>query len=273
MFSFLPFECYIFYTYKGVVIRSTEDLDALRNRKTSKWDGYLSNPAELWESLNPESKKIARIRVTEYDNPYQIIHDGSGMTPGWNLSKNCWASIGNDKYVLDFKGITLCIFKSEEDELYHCEKGIFLWDLKKKNRNHNNDDYNGINNIFKKKNNGIAFFDQNYNNKVDDDTSLICSTDDLTDCFQKVDAWIQSVYGWNPDEINRYSNWRLELASEDQKKKLKELGVSIENKPNVTKGQANNAITRIIHGAGESWKMKNDNPDFGFGPTVKRYYI
>ncbi|KAF9439310.1 hypothetical protein BGZ76_003840 [Entomortierella beljakovae] len=193
------------------------------------------------ETIDPMTgAKIARIRVLEYDNPFQLLEDCSGMPrPLWQLSSNAWVRVAPNTYILAYQSVTLKIEKSESDGLFRCEKRTTL---EKKN--------------IKTK-----------------PTPLPIASDKLEDCIRGVDTWAASNIGYFPELVGRYARWRQGPASPSQKRFLAQMGYdcnglnrkrnadkSLEEleedkrRKSLTKGQASNMITRLVHGAGARWK-------------------
>ncbi|KAK3807685.1 MAG: P-loop containing nucleoside triphosphate hydrolase protein [Benniella sp.] len=232
---------------------------------------------ETDETIDPMTgAKIARIRVLEYENPYQLLGDCSGMPRGvWNMSPNAWVNVGPDIFVLTVKEVTFRIEKSPDDGLYRCLKRIKL------------PKGNVAEASIRSSKNGVLTFQNNYAARAaerkkqmeegaDHDegyfqskgTTLPIESDTLQDCLHGVDTWIAKKIGHFPELIGRHAKWRSFPASDSQLRFLKQLGYDPMDHDTegdgsgrrldpkfLTKGQAANMITRLVNGAGKWWKQ------------------
>lgn len=123
------------------------------------------------------------------------------------------------------------------------------------------------------------------------ENELPIQSDTLEDCFHGVDTWIAKNIGHFPGILSRFAKWRSLPASESQLKFLRKLGYDHDPIDDIgggeendgeggdgkgrsslarelemaqrkrketaaralTKGQAANMITRLVHGAGKRW--------------------
>jgi ATP-dependent helicase IRC3 len=243
---------------------------------------HYPEETETDETIDPMTgAKVARIRVLEYENPYQLLGDCSGMPRRvWNMSPNAWVNVGPDVFVLTFKEVTFRIEKSPDDGLYRCLKRVRL----RKG--------NVAEASIKSSKNGVLTFQNNYAARAAErkkqmeegadhgeasgyfkskGTTLPIESDTLQDCLHGVDTWIAKTIGHFPELIGRHAKWRSFPASESQLRFLKKLGYdSMDHDTEgdgsgvvprrldpmfLTKGQAANMITRLANGAGKWWEQ------------------
>ncbi|KAF9184875.1 hypothetical protein BGZ50_003412 [Haplosporangium sp. Z 11] len=266
---------------KETVISKQEDVDALQKIQL-----------ESLEDEDPDmGVKVARIRVLEYENPYQLIGDCSGAPRGlWEMSPNAWVKVGPDAYVLGLRSAAYRVEKSPEDGLYRCEKRVALRiggsDLSAPDpANHSEfmkhvraDIENRIKQRKEKRHK--QKHDQHLRSKG---TMLPIQADTVRDCIHAVDTYIAKNVGHFPHIIGRHATWRKKPASESQMRFLKKLGYDHDPLEDIggdsageesssldeevaarrrqrkaaamlTMGQAANMITRLVHGAGKSWE-------------------
>ncbi|KAG0281973.1 hypothetical protein BGZ96_000963 [Linnemannia gamsii] len=268
-----------------IKITGHQDVDAIRDQQIETLEkGIASSESpeetETVEEIDPSTGlKVARIRVLEYENPYQLIGDCSGAN--WriaSMSRNAWVNVGAGAYVLTCKETTFRIEKSE-DGLYRCFKRKMMDNRQRKeqrpqDRKKRKSSEDGGAAMFKTKENELPI-----------------QSDALEDCFHGVDTWIAKNMGNFPG-VSRFAKWRKGPASESQLKFLRKLGYDhdplddlggdsedgagdgneesggsslakelemakrrrqkVAAKP-LTKGQAANMITRLVHGAGKRW--------------------
>ncbi|KAF9584040.1 hypothetical protein BGW38_007776 [Lunasporangiospora selenospora] len=220
--------------------------------------------------------KVARIRVLEYDNPYQIIGDCSGIPNRlWDFTSNAWVHVGPDAYVLATKAETFRIDKSLEDGLYRCRvrQQIVRKDVSEA--------------TVTSAKNGVLTFRNNYaemarqrrdagekgdklNFFLSKGKLLPIETDSLRECIHGVDTYITRTIGHKPFILGRFAKWRKLPATDSQIRFLHKLGygddhgeegssipgdkVSPQSSRKLTKGQAANMITRLTNGAGKRWE-------------------
>ncbi|KAF9311679.1 hypothetical protein BG003_007149 [Podila horticola] len=266
---------------KDLVVNSQADVAAILKEQI---DGFGVDPPssvqddqEIEEVVDPMTGlKVTRIRVLEYENPYQLIGDCSGTSRRiWEMSQNAWVSVAPDTFVLTFKTITFKIEKSTSDALWRCQKRVTLGS--------NEPVAEASVKSFK---NGIVTFRNNYieaqkekkeqqqmNNHVKSKgTMLPIEADTLEDCLHGVDTWISKNIGHFPQILGRYAKWRKLPASDSQLRFLRKLGYDHDalseeaevgsdpekwrerNLRQLNKGQAANMITRLVHGAGKRWE-------------------
>ncbi|KAF9956982.1 hypothetical protein BGZ72_002305 [Mortierella alpina] len=252
------------------VIASQEDIDAIRNKEIATLEKELeaaageSEEAEVVEAIDA---KVAKIKVYEYENPYQLIGDCSGAPRRvWHASNNAWVSVGPNEYVLVVKPDTFKIEKSPEDGLFRCQKRVTMNNKKSLAQGSGDPDKSSKRRFMSKS------------------TMLPIEADTLEDCLRGVDTWISKHIGHNPQLMGRQAKWRKTPATESQLKFLKHLGYEHEPlddigggagigdeaislteemlirqrqrqaKRQLTKGQAANMITRLVNGAGKRWE-------------------
>ncbi|KAG0209505.1 hypothetical protein BGX28_010278 [Mortierella sp. GBA30] len=253
------------------IIKNQDDIDAIRNQEIAsleqqlKEDSAEQEDAEVVEAIDA---KVARIKVYEYENPYQLIGDCSGAPRRvWLASSNAWVSVGPNEYVLDVRPDAFKIEKSPEDGLYRCQKRVTV------EKKVGNDAARSMK--ASKKSRGRI---------LSKGVWLPIETDTLEDCLRGVDTWISKHIGHKPHLIGRNAKWRKMPASESQMKFLKQLGYYHEPledigggtgddeatmslseevakqqkkrqaRKQLTKGQAANMITRLVNGAGKRWE-------------------
>ncbi|KAF9575295.1 hypothetical protein EC968_003647 [Mortierella alpina] len=252
------------------VIASQEDIDAIRNQEIATLEKELeatageSEEAEVVEAIDA---KVAKIKVYEYENPYQLIGDCSGAPRRvWHASNNAWVSVGPNEYVLAVKPDTFKIEKSLEDGLFRCQKRVAMHDKKFLAKGPGDSERSSKKRFMSK------------------GTMLPIEASTLEDCLRGVDTWISKHIGHKPQLIGRQAKWRKMPATESQLKFLKQLGYEHEplddigggagigdktislteemsirqqqrrEKRQLTKGQAANMITRLVNGAGKRWE-------------------
>ncbi|KAF9172998.1 hypothetical protein BGX21_003955 [Mortierella sp. AD011] len=279
---------------KTAAINNQEDVDAIREQEIANIEGTEPNlqypdETETEETIDPMTGiKVAKIRVLEYENPYQLLGDCSGMPRrAWNMSTNAWVNVGPNTFVLTFKDLTFRIEKSSSDGLYRCQKRVTL---KKTVADASIKSFNGSILTFqnnhaaaaaarkKQRENGEGQDAENGGRFKSKGTMLPIESDTLEDCVHGVDTWISKNIGYYPELLGRNARWRKSPASESQMRFLRKLGydhnVPIEyteddkdidlateqmrrreaaRKP-LTKGQAANMITRLVNGAGKRWE-------------------
>ncbi|KAI8602849.1 hypothetical protein EDD21DRAFT_370703 [Dissophora ornata] len=285
---------------KTETINSQEDVNAIREQEIAELeqDPTLSPLTEYPDETETEETidlltgvKVARIRVLEYENPYQLLGDCSGMPHRvWEMSSNAWVNVGPDAFVLTFKDVTFKIERSSEDGLFRCQKRV-TWNNKQDVAEASVKSFKG----------GVLTFQNNYaaaasarKKKREEGgegegggdggyykskgTMLPIESDTLQDCIHGVDTWISKNIGHFPDLLGRYAKWRGFPASDSQLRFLRKLGYddvlrgSEQEEPGavdptekrqeqrrqsikpLTKGQAANMITRLVNGAGKRWE-------------------
>ncbi|KAF8982548.1 hypothetical protein BGZ46_001078 [Entomortierella lignicola] len=273
-------------------IKSQEDVNALLDQEingieASGPDVQYPNETEEEETIDPlTGVKVARIRVLEYDNPYQLLEDCSGIPNRlWDMSSNAWVNVGVDMFALTFQDVTFKIEKSSTDGLYRCLKRITLDRKKKTMPDASVKSFRGGVLTFQNNHAAAAAARKKQREEGGDDSRFIKSkgtllpieSDSLRDCIHGVDTWIAKNIGHFPELIGRHAKWRKLPASDSQMKFLRKLGydnhASVEDdadeqsadksliqrkrevasKP-LTKGQAANMITRLVNGAGKHWE-------------------
>ncbi|KAK5798825.1 P-loop containing nucleoside triphosphate hydrolase protein [Linnemannia elongata] len=192
---------------------------------------------ETVEEIDPSTGlKVARIRVLEYENPYQLIGDCSGANRRVSaMSGNAWVNVGAGAFVLTCQEVALTPAKDQHDNSRRNEQS------KSKD--------GGQGAMFRTKKNELPI-----------------QTDTLEDCFHGVDTWISKNVGHFPGILSRFAQWRKLPATESQLKYLRKLGYDHDpindfgggedyggEARALTKGQAANMITRLVHGAGKRW--------------------
>ncbi|KAF9388321.1 hypothetical protein CPB97_001245 [Podila verticillata] len=268
---------------KDLTINSQADVEAILEEQIKSLGvdppPSFSEDQEVEEVVDPMTGvKVARIRVLEYENPYQLIGDCSGTSRRvWEMSSNAWVNVAPDTFVLTFKAITFKIEKSSSDGLWRCQKRVTL-DSNKPVAEASVKSYK----------NGVLTFSNNYvearKRKQEEEqqqksghvkskgTMLPIEADTLQDCLHGVDTWIAKKIGHFPEILGRFAKWRKSPASDSQLRFLRKLGydhdalseeAEVGNDPEkwrernlrqLNKGQAANMITRLVHGAGKRWE-------------------
>ncbi|KAG0241495.1 P-loop containing nucleoside triphosphate hydrolase protein [Mortierella sp. GBAus27b] len=272
---------------KTAAVRNQEDLDdilkdEIETIEQSPIMAHFPDETETVETIDPiTGAKVARIRVLEYENPYQLLGDCSGVPKRlWSMSLNAWVNVGPDVFVLTYKDTTFRIEKSPEDGLYRCQKRIQMV-----NKEKDDDNSTALSRWARR----MGFWpkrDVSKSTKSDGDadakrwkskgTMLPIESDTLQDCIHGVDTWITKTIGHKPGLLGRSARWRSLPASEAQLGFLRRLGYvhgedySMDIRPEealqkwgkprdipkpLTKGQAANMITRLVNGAGKWWEM------------------
>ncbi|KAF9976255.1 hypothetical protein BGZ73_008897 [Actinomortierella ambigua] len=245
--------------------------------------------------------RVSRIRVLEYENPFQLIDDCSGTKPSiWRMTPNAWVNVGPDTFVLDASDICLKIMRSKDGQ-FRCLKRsrLRLGEQSDEGANSKQDRprHGGKGSKSSAKPNRI----------VTKGTYLPMETDTLKDCFHAVDTWIGANIKMRPGALRRSAGWRKEPASPAQIKFLKKLGLDVQehikaqrqaagaerkagkgvdkrgrkgadskddapalsqsvaatplNRGHLTRGEAANLITRFVHGAGKRWNEHQKEKD------------
>ncbi|KAF9932861.1 hypothetical protein FBU30_007192 [Linnemannia zychae] len=257
-------------------IESQEDIDAIRKERIDQLES--ESISDLEDSVDFSTAKIARIKVLEYENPYQLIGDCSGTSRRIaTMSNNAWVNVGGDAYVLTCRNVIFRIERSE-DGLFRCYKNLMI-DKRDKNA---------------EKSQMLAELRRNMRRRPKQDSAMFrtkenelpIEADSLESCFRGVDTWITNNIGHFPEVLSRYAKWRKFPATESQLRFLRKLGYDHDplddiggndlgdgkEEPNLakelemtrkkreeiaarklTKGQAANMITRLVHGAGKRW--------------------
>ncbi|KAG0335292.1 hypothetical protein BG004_000057 [Podila humilis] len=270
---------------KDFVVKSQADVEAILEEQLSSLgidaQQSQSNTEEVIEEVMDPLKgiKVARIRVLEYDNPYQLLGDCSGTSSKvWEMSSNAWVKVGEDAYVLTFKSITFKIEKSPQDRLWRCQKRVNLGSTAAATAAAAAEAAPGksSNKIWKNKFGKYKNNDDNSKSTrehmLSKGTMLPIKSDTLQDCFHGVDTWIAKNIGHFPQMLGRHAKWRKSEASDSQLRFLRKLGYDhdalsdggeVGSDPafyreqklkRLNKGQAANMITRLVHGAGKEWK-------------------
>ncbi|KAF9115980.1 hypothetical protein BGX27_005417 [Mortierella sp. AM989] len=282
---------------KTATINNQEDVDAVRNEeiaaiKAEDSSQEFPEETDVEETVDPLTGiKIARIRVLEYDNPYQLIGDCSGVPKRvWNMSNNAWVNVGSDTLVLQCRKTTFKIEKSSTDGLYRCQKRVTL-EKEPTMADASVKSFTGGVLIFqnnhaaaaaarKKEREARGGGDEGRKHSgrfESKGTMLPIESDTLEDCVRGVDTWIGKNIGHLPEIIGRNAKWRKLPASDSQMGFLRKLGyfhhaeiegegeedvdlateqrrrLEAARKP-LTKGQAANMITRLMNGAGKRWE-------------------
>ncbi|KAF9161766.1 hypothetical protein DFQ26_004170 [Actinomortierella ambigua] len=240
--------------------------------------GYRESTADSSADI-----KVSRIRVLEYENPFQLIDDCSGTKPAvWRMTPNAWVNVGADTFVLEAANVSLKIKRSKEDGLFRCFKRVKVvldepGEEEKSAHSKWSPNRNG--------NNGSATRSRP-THIMTKGTYLPLETDTLKDCFHAVDTWIGANIKLRPGALQRRASWRKTPASSAQIKFLKRLGMDVHgrveaqrkaeadkesdrkdtteaqvrrkiesplDRGHLTRGEAANLITRFIHGAGKRW--------------------
>ncbi|KAF9099745.1 hypothetical protein BGX23_012139 [Mortierella sp. AD031] len=284
--------------HDDVTIKSHGDVDAIRKEQMgaledeAKSESEFPEETETVETVDPlTGVKVARIRVLEYENPYQLIGDGSGANKNvWAMSQNAWVNVGAGAYVLTCQEITFRIEKSAEDGLYRCYKRTILDDRRDEEEGQTVPPWQRR---FRRKKKPVADGGK-YSIIRTKENMLPIESDTLEDCFHGVDTWIGKNIGHFPGVLGRFAEWRKKPASESQLKFLRKLGYDHdpledvggdssgdgngddeggngigsrltmeeeevkrrkrrESMKQLTKGQAANMITRLVNGAGKRW--------------------
>jgi len=164
------------------------------------------------------NQMVARIRILEYDNPYQLIDDASGIPRRiWEMSANAWVYVGDNSYVLSCKEDTFRIEKSLEDGLYFCTKRTKISTEDREEDVHQNSGKSGGGaNRWSRTKKGSLILTKG--------SELPIRSDTLEDCVHGVDTWISKNMGHQPELIGRYAKWRMKPASEAQLRFLAKLG-------------------------------------------------
>ncbi|KAG9064130.1 hypothetical protein KI688_003316 [Linnemannia hyalina] len=289
-----------------IKITGHQDVDAIRDEQIATLEeevvasSEFPDETETVEEIDPSTGlKVARIRVLEYENPYQLIGDCSGANRRVAaMSRNAWVNVGASAYVLTCQEIAFRIEKSK-DGLYRCYKRVTM-DKRHVGKNDESlnkdqklkqarDRYNNPrrNQESKSKDGGQAGMFRTKENE------LPIQSDTLEDCFHGVDTWIAKNIGHVPGILSRFAQWRRLPASDSQLKFLRKLGYDHDPIDDIgdgeedgeedghsdrkggkslarelemtqrkrkevaaralTKGQAANMITRLVHGAGKRW--------------------
>ncbi|KAF9294618.1 hypothetical protein BGZ88_003629 [Linnemannia elongata] len=290
----------------GIKIAGHKDVDAIRDEKIATLEEQAASSefpdeTETVEEIDPSTGlKVARIRVLEYENPYQLIGDCSGANRRVSaMSGNAWVNVGAGAFVLTCQEVAFRIEKSAKDGLYRCYKQVTI-DKRRV------DDHNGSSTLGHRL---TPAKDQHDNSRRNEQSKskdggqgamfrtkkneLPIQTDTLEDCFHGVDTWISKNVGHFPGILSRFAQWRKLPATESQLKYLRKLGydhdpindfgggedyggeggqgdgeggsslareleMADRRRKEVaaralTKGQAANMITRLVHGAGKRW--------------------
>ncbi|KAF9150975.1 hypothetical protein BG015_007213 [Linnemannia schmuckeri] len=288
-----------------IKISGHEVVDAIRDEQIAVLEGQVlassefPDETETVEEIDPSTGlKVARIRVLEYENPYQLIGDCSGTNRRVAaMSQNAWVNVGAGAFVLTFQEIAFRIEKSEKDGLYRCYKRVMMdkrhedvndkaMSLSQKLKLAKQQHQNPRRQKSKSKDGGQAAMFRTKENE------LPIQSDTLEDCFHGVDTWIVKNIGHFPGILSRFAKWRKLPASESQLKFLRKLGYDHDPIDDIggsedggeggagdggggsslareleiahrkrkeaaarplTKGQAANMITRLVHGAGKRW--------------------
>ncbi|KAG0229747.1 hypothetical protein BGW42_001350 [Actinomortierella wolfii] len=249
------------------------------------------------EEVDPMTgAKVLRIRVLEYENPYQLIDDCSGTAPSiWQMTPFSWVNVGANMFVLETTKILLRIERSEHDGLFRCYKRVKMISGDGTAKESGEPLMSNVKGNRKKK----QFFSKGQ--------YLPLETDTLQDCFHAVDTWISANIKSQVRFMRRNARWRKGPATSGQIAFLKKLGMDKQQKvlverheesgsggylpeerriytvplegDHLTRGQAANLITRLAHGAGKRWekhrmmhdkKAKIKENDFGIqvGPIA-----
>ncbi|GJJ71409.1 ATP-dependent helicase IRC3 [Entomortierella parvispora] len=209
------------------LIHNELDIDAIRQEELAALEKDIEGAEQLYHPLveteeeqyfdKKKQEMVTRIRVLEYDNPYQLIDDASGVPRRiWNMSSNAWVYVGDNSYVLACKGETFKIEKSAEDGLYFCTKrsNISIED-KEEDAYLNSGKSGGGASIWSRKK-GTQFKSKG--------SELPIRSDTLEDCVHGVDTWISKNMGHQPELLGRFAKWRMKPASEAQLRYLQKLG-------------------------------------------------
>ncbi|KAG0314174.1 hypothetical protein BGZ99_008305 [Dissophora globulifera] len=271
---------------KTAVINNQQDVDTIREEEIAALEQdqtpntitQFPDETETVTAVDPMTGlKVARIRVLEYENPYQLLGDCSGIPRRvWEMSPNSWVNVGPDAFVLTFNDITFRIDRSE-DGIFRCRKRV---NIKQKIAEASVSSFQ--NGVLRFKNNYAAAATERKRQKEEEGgetmsyikskgVPLPIESDTLEDCLHGVDTWIAQNIGHFPELLGRYAKWRSFPASDSQLRFLRKLGYD-QDEPEegedqalqqqrrrgsarrLTKGQAANMITRLVNGAGKRWE-------------------
>ncbi|KAF9541746.1 hypothetical protein EC957_002704 [Mortierella hygrophila] len=298
-----------------IKITGHQDVDAIREEQIATLEeevlasSEFPDETETVEEIDPSTGlKVARIRVLEYENPYQLIGDCSGANRRVaTMSRNAWVNIGGGTYVLTCQELAFRIEKSEKDGLYRCYKRVTM------DKRHVDENDESLNKDQKLKQARDRYNNPRRNKESNSkgggqagmfrtkENELPIQSDTLEDCFHGVDTWIAKNVGHMPGILGRFAPWRKGPASDSQLKYLRKLGYDHDPIDDIgdgedssedssedsdeedghgdskggnslarelemtrrkrkeaaaralTKGQAANMITRLLHGAGKRW--------------------
>ncbi|RIA90217.1 P-loop containing nucleoside triphosphate hydrolase protein [Glomus cerebriforme] len=209
-------------------------LDPTMEMKDENLESVCVRQKEKIEENKPKITIDAptKIHITEYNDPFEIIDDCSGAKYIEDISDNVWLRVGEDSYVISLQ--------------YH---GTIK--VEKENGT------NGIYHAIKRKRisrmvNGIMKYYYEFEN-------LPITSDSLGFTIRACDKWIKKKYGKTASIIaSRYAKWRKQPLTVQQINWLKKKKIDLNEKKlnRLNKGQASNLMTKMIEGAGKSWKSK-----------------
>ncbi|RUP47328.1 putative DEAD/DEAH box helicase [Jimgerdemannia flammicorona] len=219
-----------------------EDADVLEaNKKAEQRKSVLKvNEDEELDEEPDTTRKIARLTVTEYDNPYDIIDDCSGSPQLMKISQLSWLSVGGGVYVLQLKDGTVRV-EQEEDGIYRAKH-------RKTSKFQDTSDSadKRTKPAFRKIQHPPVY--------------LHLSGDDLPSAIRAVDTWVKTTYSHTGiQHLSRYAKFRKEPATEPQIRLLKKHLIGDTFDPSrLTKGQAMNILGRLFEGAGKKWRVEEE---------------
>lgn len=210
------------------MIHGQLDIDAIRQEELAALEKDIEGEEQMYHPLvetqeeeyydNKTKQTVARIRVLEYDNPYQLIDDASGVPRRiWEMSPNAWVYVGDHAYVLSCKDDTFKIEKSLEDGLYFCTKRTKISTEEQEEQVYQNSGKTG---------GGASRWSRTKKGSLimSKGKELPIRSDTLEDCVHGVDTWISKNIGHQPELIGRFAKWRTAPASEAQLRFLAKLG-------------------------------------------------
>ncbi|CAG8553911.1 18514_t:CDS:10 [Dentiscutata erythropus] len=205
---------------------------------TTELNDYIPSIGENKENIKVEQKTreyvvdITKIKITEYNNPFEIIEDCSGATFIGTISDFAWLRVSHDIYVLPLYEVGTLRVEKDIQGVYHVKL------RKKQNR-----------------------FINNTSVCVHVLEDLPIRSDSLESVIHVCDQWVIRTSNKRGRHIRdialRYAKWRREPITQQQIQWLKKKKVSLNDDAikSINRGQATNLVARIIEGAQKNWRL------------------
>ncbi|CAG8533842.1 1163_t:CDS:10 [Acaulospora morrowiae] len=185
-----------------------------------------SEPSEPKLELQYEFPNIEKIKITEYDNPVELIEACSGALNIRRISRFSWIKIGDDSYVLPLLYVGNLRVEKENDGLYRVR-------LRKREIK-----------MIKNKPIPMTFF-----------VSLPITHDSLESVIRSCDHWVERQDKNVVSPALWHAKWRKEQITDRQMKFLKKK-ISLDDQvlKKLNRGQAANLMAKMIEGADKNRK-------------------
>ncbi|KAI7819789.1 hypothetical protein BC939DRAFT_248062 [Gamsiella multidivaricata] len=206
----------------------------------------------------------------DYENPYRLIGDGSGIPPdARKVTPLVWVNNGDGEYLLPCGFVKFRVQQSNIDGHFRFEKLVpegeddgeeesFLGWIRALIRaalTGADEDYDSRTaSRVRESELTVHAGDAGYT-----ETDTMITSDTLEGCLRGASRWItENVDEGSLGSVQREVSERYLTATEAQLQRLRQLGFDTGRYKRLTRGQATNIIVRLNHGAGERWEERVD---------------